>query len=62
VGEKGRVNSNTDFKIDPIISEPEFPSVNVYRDKFTEIGKNAFIEISRDKREKLFQLALKIFQ
>jgi hypothetical protein len=39
----------------------EFPSVNVYRDKFTEIGKNAFLEISREKREKLFAVGFEIF-
>jgi hypothetical protein len=39
----------------------EFPSVNVYRDKFTEIGKNAFLEISREKREKLLAVGFEIF-
>jgi hypothetical protein len=41
---------------------PEFPSVNVYRDKFTEIGKNGFLEISREKREKLLAVGFEFFQ
>jgi hypothetical protein len=39
----------------------EFPSVNVYRDKFTEISKNVFLEISREKREKLFLVGFEKF-
>jgi hypothetical protein len=39
-----------------------FPSVNVYRDKFTEIGKNGFLEISREKREKLLAVGFEFFQ
>jgi hypothetical protein len=41
--------------------DAEFPSVNVYRDKFTEIGKNGFFEISREKREKLFAVGSENF-
>jgi hypothetical protein len=41
--------------------ESEFPSVNVYRDKFIEIGKNGFLEISREKREKHLAVGFEIF-
>ncbi len=44
-----------------LLPEPEFPSVNVYRDKFTEIGKNGFLEISREKREKLLAVGFEFF-
>jgi hypothetical protein len=40
----------------------EFSSVNVYRDKFTEIGRNGFLEISREKREKLLAVGFEFFQ